>query len=229
MSWFSRFLTSSIGQKIVMALTGIFLMMFLIIHLLGNLQLLKDDGGEAFNVYAYFMTHNPVIKVISYALYASILLHAVQGILLWQRNKAARGSQGYAVNHVRSSERASRYMAAIGIIIFVFIVLHMYQYWAQMHWGALAFVEYDGYSHPVKDLYALVASSYENIGFVLFYVLSMGVVGFHLWHGFWSAFQTLGLNYRKYSPVIQWIGMAYAVLVPVAFAVIPVYMYLVRH
>ena len=85
-----------------MSLTGLFLTLFLAVHLLGNLQLLQDDGGEAFNVYAYFMTHNPLIKTISYVLYASILLHAIQGILIWRSNKAARGTHRYAVNHVRS-------------------------------------------------------------------------------------------------------------------------------
>ena len=225
MSWFSNFLTSSIGQKIVMALTGLFLVLFLIVHLLGNLQLLKDDGGEAFNVYAYFMTHNPLIKAVSYVLYASILLHAVQGILIWQRNRGARGDQGYAVHFARPAERASRNMAWIGIILFVFILLHLYQYWFQMHWGNLVYVEYDTTDHPVKDLYALVAASYTNLGFVLFYVVSMVVVGFHLWHGFWSAFQTLGLSHQKYTPLIQWAGKAYAVAVPALFALIPLWMY----
>ena len=225
MGWFSKFLTSSIGQKTVMALTGIFLILFLVVHLIGNLQLLKDDGGEAFNLYAYFMTHNPLIKTVSYLLYASILLHAVQGIMLWRNNQSARGAQGYAVNHVRPKERASRNMAWVGIIIFVFILLHLYQFWFQMHWGNLVYVEYEGTIHPVKDLYTLVAESYQNSGFVLFYVISMAVVGYHLWHGFWSAFQTLGLNHRKYTPVIRGLGMAYAVIIPALFALIPVWMY----
>lgn len=228
MSWFSSFLTSSIGQKVVMALTGLFLTIFLAVHLLGNLQLLKADGGEAFNQYAYFMTHNPLIKTTSYLLYASILLHALQGILIWQRNKAARGANRYAVNHVRSSERTSRNMAWIGIVLFVFIVLHMYQFWFQMHWGPVGEVTYDGDLHPVKDLYALVAASYENLAYVLFYVVSMAVVGFHLWHGFWSAFQTLGLNHSKYTPLIKGIGGAYAIVVPALFALIPVWMYLMQ-
>lgn len=225
MSWFSRFLTSSIGQKVVMALTGLFLILFLVVHLLGNLQLLKDDGGEAFNVYAYFMTHNPVIKTTSYLLYAFTLLHAVQGIMIWLGNRAARGTARYAVNHVRSNELASRNMARIGIIIFIFLLLHMYQFWYQMHWGNLVFVEYDDYPHAVKDLYTLVAQSYQNLGFVIFYVVSMVVVGYHLWHGFWSAFQTLGLNHTKYNPLIKWVGMAYAVIVSALFALIPVWMY----
>ena len=97
---------------VVMSLTGIFLMLFLVVHLLGNLQLLKDDGGEAFNTYAFFMTHNPLIKFISYSLYAFILWHAVQGIRLWQNNKAARGNDRYAVTYSRPEERSSRNMAA---------------------------------------------------------------------------------------------------------------------
>jgi succinate dehydrogenase / fumarate reductase, cytochrome b subunit len=226
MSWFSKFLTSSLGQKFVMSLTGLFLMLFLIIHLIGNLQLLKADGGEAFNTYAYFMTHNPLIKVVSYTLYASILLHAIQGILLWQRNKAARGDHRYAVQHARPSERPARNMAWLGIVIFVFIVLHMYQFWFQMHWGPVPFVEYESYPHPVRDLYSLVNDEYNNIAFVVFYVISMIVVGVHLRHGFWSAFQTLGVNQKKYTPLIHTLGFAYAVIVPALFALIPVWMFI---
>lgn len=225
MNWFIRFLTSSLGQKLVMSLTGIFLMLFLVVHLIGNLQLLKDDGGEAFNIYAYFMTHNPLIKIISYTLYASILLHAVQGILLWRRNREARGNTRYAVHHVRPAERPARGMAWLGIILFVFIVLHMYHFWFQMHWGVLDLVEYDSYDEAVKDLYALVAAEYKNGGFVAFYVVCMAVVGAHLWHGFWSSLQTLGINHPKYNGLIHTLGYAYAVVVPALFALIPVWMY----
>jgi succinate dehydrogenase / fumarate reductase, cytochrome b subunit len=228
MSWFTKFLTSSLGQKFVMALTGIFLMLFLVVHLIGNLQLLKDDGGEAFNTYAYFMTSNPLIKTTSYLLYASILLHAWQGMLLWRMNKAARGGIRYAVHFVRPGERASRNMAWLGIIIFIFLVLHLYQFWFQMHWGTLEYVEYEGYTHPVKDLYTLVAAAYADIAYVLFYVISMAVVGYHLWHGFWSSFQTLGLSHTKYTPLIKTVGMIYSIAVPLLFAAIPVVMYLNR-
>lgn len=201
-------------------------MLFLIVHLIGNLQLLKDDGGEAFNSYAYFMTHNPLIKTVSYTLYASILLHAIQGILLYRRNRASRGNIRYAVNHTRSSELASRNMAWLGIVIFVFLVLHMYQFWFQMHWGNLQVVEYDGSTHPLKDLYTLVGLSYRSLGYVVFYVLCMAVVGYHLWHGFWSSFQTLGINHPKYQGLIKAVGMLYSVGIPALFALIPVWMYL---
>jgi succinate dehydrogenase / fumarate reductase cytochrome b subunit len=209
-----------------MALTGIFLMLFLVIHLLGNLQLLKDDGGEAFNTYAFFMTHNPLIKIISYSLYAFILWHAVQGIRLWQSNKASRGTARYAVNYSRPHERASRNMAWLGIVIFVFLILHMYQFWLQMKLGKLPAVEVEAYTHPVQNLYIPVAEAFQNPLYVVFYVICMAVVGFHLWHGFWSAFQSLGLNHRRYTPLIKGLGYLYSIGISLGFAVIPVWMYL---
>jgi len=229
MNWFSNFLTSSIGQKLIMSLTGLFMIMFLIVHLAGNLQLLYNDGGEAFNVYAYFMTHQPLIKVISYGLYAFILLHAVQGWLLWRKNTAARGAQGYAMKVTRGAATnpwMAKSMGALGTIIFVFIVIHMYQFWFVMHWGDLKQIRYDGMQNDVKDLYTLVAATYRDLPFVLFYVISMVVVGFHLWHGFQSAFRTLGLSHEKYVPVVKFLGKAYAVVVSALFALIPIYMYL---
>ena len=91
MGWFTKFLTSSIGRKLVMSLTGLFLIIFLIVHLAGNLQLLYDDGGVQFNLSAEFMTSNPLIKTVSYLLYAFILIHALQGWAIWRKNRQARG------------------------------------------------------------------------------------------------------------------------------------------
>ncbi len=226
MGWFTKFITSSIGQKWVMALTGLFLTLFLAVHLAGNLQLLKQDGGEAFNTYAHFMTTNPLIKTISYLLYASILLHTVQGLVLWRYNRAARGQQRYAVSFSHTNEFSARNMAWLGIILFVFIAIHLYQFWFEMHWGQLNMIRYPTYPHEVKDLYSLVKATYQDFGFVAFYVVCMAVVGLHLWHGFWSSFQTLGLGHRKYQPAVRFIGMAYSILIPLLFAVIPVVMYL---
>lgn len=229
MSWFTNFLTSSIGQKFVMSITGLFLISFLIVHLAGNLKLLYDDGGEAFNVYAYFMTHNPLIKTVSYVLYISILVHAIQGWLLWRKNRAARGPQGYAIKNTKTvwnTKFSSVRMGWLGTIIFIFIAIHMYQFWLQMKLDKLPYATYGGEEY--KDLYWIVSQTYENVGFVLFYVLSMVVISFHLWHGFESAFQTLGLDHKKYTPVIKFVGRAYAVIIPIGFAIIPLYMFLVK-
>lgn len=227
MNWFIQFLTSSIGRKLLMSLTGIFLILFLAVHLVGNLQLLASDGGESFNLYAKFMTSNPLIKTVSYGLYAFIILHAVQGLALWAKNRAARGGDSYAVNVTRAvntNGRIAKNMGWIGTIILVFILLHMYQFWLQMKMGTTPMATYDG--EAVKDLYALVSEAFASPIYVAIYVISMLVVGFHLWHGFQSAFQTLGLNHSKYTPAIQFLGKAYSVIVPLGFAIIPIFMFL---
>jgi succinate dehydrogenase / fumarate reductase, cytochrome b subunit len=228
MSWFTKYLSSSIGQKVIMSLTGLFLMLFLVVHLVGNLQLLNDDNGESFNSYAFFMTHNPLIKAISYALYAFILLHAYQGIALWLGNRAARGNARYAVNHTRSTERAARNMAWLGIVIFIFLVLHLWQFWLQMKMGLLPAVEVDAYDHPVQNLYQPVMKAFANPLYVIFYVICMVVVGFHLWHGFWSSFQTLGLDHKRYTPLIKALGYVYSFGISAGFALIPIWIYLFR-
>lgn len=227
-SWFAKFLTSSIGKKVVMSLTGLFLIVFLIVHLLGNLQLiLAPDGGQSFNEYAYFMTHNPIIKFTSYGLYAFILIHAIQGILLAYYNRKARGEQRYAVKVDRTAgaSKSSIYMGSLGTVILVFIVIHMVQFWLQMKLGNTAMVSYEG-GTEVKDLYTLVAAAFENVAFVIFYVVAMIFIAFHLWHGFQSAWQTLGLNHKKYTPLIKAVGYTYSVLVPLGFAAIPIVMFL---
>lgn len=221
MSWFSSFITSSIGRKIIMSLTGLFLMLFLVIHLIGNLQLLIDDGGEAFNVYAKMMTTNPLIKAVSYFNYLFILLHAVQGIMLWMQNRSARQSR-YAVSNSTSSSYSSRNMGWLGTVILVFIIVHMGQFWFKMKFGDLPMETYPSYAGEVKNLYLPVAEAFSAWYFVLFYVVCMVIIGFHLYHGFQSAFQSLGLNHKKYTPAIKTIGTAYAILIPLGFALIPI-------
>lgn len=209
-----------------MSLSGLFLITFLVVHLTGNLQLLMQDGGKQFNIYAKFMTTNPLIKTTSYLLYASILIHAIQGIALAVKNRKARGGSRYAKNvtkAVGTNAFAAKYMALFGIIIFIFIGLHLYQFWLQMKLGNVAYLNYDG--KEVKDLYTLVAGAYENPVFVAVYVVSMIVIGFHLLHGFQSAFQTLGLNHKKYTPLIKGVGLVYSIAVPALFAIIPLSMH----
>ena len=224
MNWFIRFLTSSIGQKLVMSLTGLFLISFLAVHLLGNLQLLYSDGGEAFNIYAHFMTTNPLIKFLSYGLYSFILLHAIQGIFLWQTNKAAKGSK-YAVGNAKASW-ASRNMGSLGMIILIFLIIHLAQFWFKMKMGWTEMITYEGHDEPVKNLFEIVDGVYQNPLYVLFYVVCMIGIGFHLSHGFQSSFQSLGLNHKKYTPFIKAVGLGYSILIPLLFAIIPIWMYL---
>lgn len=230
MNWFVRFLTSSIGKKLIMSLTGLFLCLFLVVHLAGNLQLLLDDGGEAFNIYAYIMTHNPLIKTVSYGTYFFIILHAVQGIILAIQNRKARSSR-YAVAVTRTTGTnsfAARQMALLGSLILVFLGIHMGDFWWKMKSGQTSLVKYDSFDKEVQNLYEKVEASFAVEWVVIFYVIAMIGLSFHLLHGFQSAFQTLGLNHKKYTPFIKVLGKGFAIIIPALFALIPIYYMFVK-
>jgi succinate dehydrogenase / fumarate reductase, cytochrome b subunit len=222
MNWFTNFLSSTIGRKLLMALTGLFLIVFLVVHLIGNLQLLHADEGRAFNIYAQFMTSNPLIKTISYVNYFFILLHIFIALVLVLRNVSARKT-GYAKTN-KTSTWSSRNMGFLGTIILIFLVIHLKGFWAEMHWGGIDTVDYDEVRY--KNLYYVVNEAYNNIWYVAVYVVSMIALAFHLYHGFGSAFQTLGLNHVKYNGLIKVTGVAFSIIVPALFAMIPIVMYL---
>ena len=222
MKWFLDLLSSTLGRKVLMALTGIFLVLFLVAHLAGNLQLLKDDGGRAFNIYAEFMGTNPIIQLISKVNLAFILIHIIWAILLTKRNREARGKVGYAVTN-KSGIWSSRNMGILGTIILIFLVVHLQHFYARSHFGSMPVQAYDG--KEVKDLYTVVAYWFAKDWYVGLYVVCMVALAFHLWHGFVSAFQTLGLNHMKYNPVINFVGKTFAIIVPALFALIPIAMF----
>lgn len=267
----SAILKSSIAKKYWMALTGLFLCLFLAGHLAGNLQLIFGDALQ-FNKYALFMTTNPAVKLLSYLTYISILFHAVDGLMLAVQNKKAR-PVAYAMSKPQnSSSFASRNMAVLGTLILVFIVTHMVNFWAKMHFTEMPlqkttievqpgmkqdfYLTTDGGYIPVqdpnyviknkteifdknanvkvkeayKDLYKITIEFFKDaqfgIVYTLLYVLSMIVLAFHLWHGFQSAFQSLGVN-NKFTPIIKTFGRLFAVIVPLLFAIIPVYIHFI--
>lgn len=223
MNWFSTFITSSIGQKIVMTLTGLFLILFLLVHLAGNLQLLADDGGKAFNIYTDFMGHNPLIQTVAKLLYLFILVHAVQGIAIAYKNRKAKEKK-YDVAPKDSGTWVSKNMALLGILIFAFLMLHMGDFWWKLKFhDNLPMVTYDGTT--MVDAYAKVSETFSQLPFVIAYIIGLVALGFHLIHGFQSAFQTLGLRHKKYTPIIEWLGIIYSIIVTIGFAVMPIYMY----
>ncbi len=206
-----------------MALTGFFLIAFLAVHLTGNLQLLKDDGGKAFNKYAEFMGNNPLIQIVSKVNFALILMHAIWGIWLTIKNRKARGPVGYAVTN-KSAIWSSRNMGILGTLILVFLVVHIRHFYAEVHFfGGVDMVTYD--DEQIHNLYATVALWFTKGWYVALYVFCMAALGFHLWHGFSSVFQTLGLNHVKYNGIINFVGRAFSIIVPALFAWIPLYMY----
>jgi len=203
-----------------MSLSGLFLCSFLVVHMAGNMQLLLGDGGLAFNEYAYSMTHNPLIKTTSYLLYFGILLHAVQGLILAWANRGARKSK-YASGSSAGSSFASRNMGILGSILLLFIVVHMKTFWFEMHWGSIP-VDKNNF----KDLYTVVVTAFTNPLYVVFYLISLAALAFHLFHGFQSAFQTLGINHSKYTPIIKIVGQVFAILVPALFALQPIVIFI---
>jgi len=231
MSWIINTLTSTIGRKVIMALTGLFLILFLAVHLVGNLQLLYNDEGEAFNLYSQLMAHNPFIQLVSKGNFFFIFLHIIVSLTLYVRNyvrnKRARPI-GYKVSAGNSNSTwSSRSMALLGTFILIFIGLHLYGFWYQLKFVGEPIVKMiiiDGV--PMHNAYALVAEAYQIPGVVAFYIFSMIVLGLHLWHGFASAFQSLGLNHPKYNGIISGLGKLYAIIIPALFALIPIYMYL---
>ncbi|HPG07663.1 MAG TPA: succinate dehydrogenase cytochrome b subunit [Saprospiraceae bacterium] len=229
MSWVSTLFTSSLGRKLVMALTGLFLILFLLVHLTANLQLLRSDGGETFNLVSEFMGHNPVVQTVAWGLYLFIVIHTLLGIRLWLANRHAKG-QKYLVQTKANASFASKNMAILGILIFAFLMIHMGDFWWKLQFTdePYALLQYAGMSHPIEDVYTGVVASFKNPVVMICYLIGYLALGIHLWHGFQSAFQTLGLNHMKYNGLIKFLGTAYAVLVPLGFALISIYIFLMQ-
>lgn len=254
MSKSKHLLSSSLGKKLIMSLTGLFLCVFLIVHLTGNLQLFYNDEGKAFNDYAYFMTHFTPIKAVSYLLYTSIIVHAVYALLLTIYNRKARPVRYAAYNGAANSAWNSRNMGILGTVLLVFIVTHMSNFWWKYHNDSVPYVEYRTdlttqqttaveltsaeFTDYVKyvdngieitharDLYKQVAFAFQNPWLVALYVIAMVAMSFHLIHGFKSAFQTLGFDHKKYAPIIRFIGIwVFGVAIPIGFAAMPLYFY----
>lgn len=220
----SALIKSSIAKKYWMAGTGLFLCLFLIGHLIGNLQLLlpAEQASTQFNEYAKFMTTNPLVKILSYITYLSILFHAVDGILLTIQNKKAR-PVGYAYNKPSANSNwASRNMGLLGVILLLFLVVHMRSFWYEMHFGEVPLDE-----NGLKDLYLITTQAFEQLWYVILYVVCMIAIAFHLSHGFTSAFQSIGLNHPKINSITKKLGMLFGIAIPAAFAIIPIYLFLI--
>jgi succinate dehydrogenase / fumarate reductase cytochrome b subunit len=224
MKW-SQFFNTSIGKKLLVGATGLFLCSFIIVHLAGNFQLLYNDGGKAFNVYADFMGHNELIQLIAWGLKIAILLHAFIALQLTFSNRAARPIK-YAVNPGnQTSSWFSRQMAIMGSILLIFIVIHLADFWWKFHFGDVPTQNYGG-EEDLKDLYTIVQVAFKELWIVVLYVIGMIALSFHLIHGFKSAFQTFGLNHVKYNGLINFVGVwLFGILIPVGFAIIPVVIY----
>jgi succinate dehydrogenase / fumarate reductase cytochrome b subunit len=218
-------LSHTVSRKNLMALTGLFLCFFLVIHLFGNLQLLlpAEAARWQFNFYSKLLSENLFIQLISYVLFASILAHAVYALLITIQNRRANGRRYEYDRRNVSSQWYSRWMGLLGTILLFFLVTHLRDFWYQLQFGHVP-LDKDGQ----KDLYTLVVSVYQNGWYVLIYVLCMVALGYHLLHGFFSAARTLGFYNARYVPWVRGIGWVYSVGISAGFALIPVYIHFTR-
>ena len=223
----NNYITSTIFRKILAALSGLFLTLFLVGHLAGNLQLFISgiEGQTQFNKYALFMTTNPVVKILSIVTYLSILLHVILTLYLSFKSRQARPI-GYAVSSGNANSTwSSNNMAILGSFLLLFIIVHMRSFWYEMHFGNMPYQHLDD-GTKIKDLYLITTSAFANPIYTLFYVLSMLALAFHLKHGVESAVQTIGLKLPNYEKSLKYIGSFIAVVIPVTFASIPIYLYI---
>jgi succinate dehydrogenase / fumarate reductase cytochrome b subunit len=219
MTWKQVF-TSSIGKKLVMSLTGLFLILFLIIHVSLNACIWANDNGAMFLAGAHFMGGTVVPRVLEIGLFAGLLLHIIQGFMLTAQNQQKR-SQGYAVNYGnRGSKWYSRSMGLLGTIILLFLVVHISNFWLpnRANQGFLLGEEI--------NLYEKMKVEFSELWVVILYVVGCISLAYHLAHGFQSAFRTLGVHNKKYNLMLTSLGYGFSVIVPLAFALMPISFYL---
>ncbi len=211
----SKFMGSSITKKLVMALAGIFLLLFLPVHLGINFLLLNEDPVP-FNEAAHFMATFPPIKIFEVVLLLTFLIHIVWGIILQIQNWMAR-PVGYKITNYSQTSFFSKFMIYTGGIVLIFLVIHFINFYLMK----LGMVEGDP-----ENFYKEAHDLFQLPGYLAFYLFSFVILGFHLHHAFQSAFQTLGWNHHKYTPAIKAIGLIYSIIIPLGFFIIPILIYL---
>jgi succinate dehydrogenase / fumarate reductase, cytochrome b subunit len=213
----NKILFSSISKKFMMALAGLFLLMFLPVHLIINLMLLKSDS-EPFNNAAHFMATFPLVKIMEIILLASLLIHITWGIYLQIGNWLSR-PVGYVSGNKSKTSFFSRFMIWTGLTILTFLILHFFNFY---------FIRLGIVPGNPEDFYAAAHSLFKIPVYNYIYLTCFLLLGFHLYHAFNSAFQTLGLNHRIWSPAVKIIALIYAIVLPSGFASISIILWLFR-
>ena len=214
MNTISTFLNSSLGRKVVMAITGLFLISFLIVHCGINALIFYNDGGETFNKGAEFMGTNPIIRTMEIVLFIGIILHIYQALMLTLKNNKARPVKYEANDASANSKWYSRSMGLLGTLILMFLIIHLRHFWVVSRFT-------DEITGGHETLFGEMKEVFSNVWVVVFYDLAMISLAYHLLHGFYSAFQTLGLNNKKYTPLIKQVGTVFSIAIPFIFAMMP--------
>ena len=230
MKW-SEFFTSSIGKKLVMALTGLFLVSFLVIHVGVNACIFNDlaifdpnDNGRMFNKAAHFMGSTVLIRILEIVLFAGFLLHIIQSYILYVQNKSKRKVDYKVPMGTRGSTWYSKSMTLLGTLLLMFLVLHVAHFWVPSRvTHDLTPVQYGDMN--AHNLFERMVSVFQNPWIVLIYVLGCISLAWHLLHGFQAAFRTLGLSNKKYINLVHGFGIFFSIVVPLLFALMPISMY----
>ncbi len=220
----SNFFTASIGRKFVMSLSGLFLLLFVAVHLGLNLLLIFDDSGDLFNMGAHFMATNPLIKIMEPILGLGFVIHILWSFSVEYQNWKARPVKFTQRKTKGVSSWASRNMLVLGALVLVFLAIHIMNFFVKIKFtGDPLLTETTVNGVQMENTYALVSGAFNNPALAILYVIGGILLGIHLSHGFWSAFQTLGLNNKYWLKRWQVIGQIYAIIVAVGFAIIPLY------
>jgi succinate dehydrogenase / fumarate reductase cytochrome b subunit len=212
MSWLLRTFGSSIGKKLLMAITGLSFIGFLGAHLAGNLTLYK--GGAAFNTYAEKLhALGPILTVFEFGLLTLALIHVTTGIILFVQNLKAR-SVPYELDRSAGGRTLSSVtMPYTGFIILAFVVFHLI---------TISFAD-----KSQRTIFEIVSSAFASPVYMFVYVFVMVVVALHAQHGFWSAFQTMGANHPKYMPAIMALSIILSLIFGFGFGILPIYLWFV--
>ncbi|MBN8853502.1 MAG: succinate dehydrogenase [Sphingobacteriales bacterium 50-39] len=223
MKW-SEFFTSSVGKKFVMGLTGIFLILFLVVHVGINACMWAMDGGEMFNKAAHFMGATVVIRILEVGLFVGFFIHIIQGLVLTFQNRKKR-SIGYQVPMGNAGSKwYSRSMGLLGTIVLIFLIIHWKQFWIPSRFTDMSEATYES-GVPVHDLFGLMKDTFSQLWVVILYVVACISLAYHLLHGFQSAWRSLGLSNNRYLHLINAVGVGFSIIVPLAFAMMPISMY----
>ena len=212
MNKFTAFYRSSVGKKIIMSLSGLFLCTFLIVHAAINLLLFK--GAEAYNEGSHFMSSNIIIRLIEVVLFVGLIAHMISGIVVWIQNRMTRpvGYQMYRLkDNTKLSSRTPMLTTSASLVGF-FLVSHLLTFWIPTRFGAESKLPYD-----------MVADAFSQTSMGIFYIIAVAFLGFHLKHGFQSGFQTLGLTNNRYKWLIDSIAVIFWLIIPLVFASMPAY------
>ncbi len=218
----SGILTTSIGKKLLMSLAGIFLLTFLLVHLGINLLVIIFDDPMVYNKAAHFMGTNVLIKIFEIVLFGGLLLHMIYALILQVQNWIARPKRYNKANYSNTSF-FSKFMIHTAVIIMVFLVIHFIDFYFKAKFGHAAEIHIDGVTY--HDFAAEIEDKFKMLPFVIFYIAAFVFLGFHLIHGFQSAFKTLGLENKKYTPVIQFLAALYTVIIVGGYSIMPLLIY----